>query len=99
MVININLAKDVYPLSDLQLDTKNLVEKAKTTRRPLLITEGGRSAVALIDIREFETLREQASLVLDVLDIVRAEQGPFIPHDQVKARYAWLFEESTDALA
>lgn len=99
MAININLAEDVYPLSDLQLETKKLIEKAQATRRPLLITEGGRSVVALVDIREFEALREQASLVLDVLDIVRAERMPFIPHDQVKARYAWLFEEPTDAPA
>ena len=97
MAININLAEDVYPLCDLQFDTKKLVEKARITRRPLLITEGGRSAVALIDIGEFEALREQASLALDVLDIVKAEQGPFIPHNQVKVRYAWLFEEPTDA--
>lgn len=96
MTISINLAEDVYPLSDLQFETKKLVEKAQTTRRPLLITESGRSIVALIDIREFEALREQASLVLDVLDIIKAERGPFVLHDQVKARYAWLFEEPTD---
>jgi len=99
MAININLAEDIYPLSDLQLETKKLVEKAQTTKRPLLITEGGRSIVALIDIREFEALREQAALALDVLDIIRAEQGPFIPHDQVKEQYAWLFEEPVDAPA
>jgi prevent-host-death family protein len=99
MDISINLAEDIYSLSDLQSRAKELVKKAQVTRRPLIITEGGRSVVAIVDIGEFQSLREQAMLVLDVLDIIRAERGPFTLHDEVKARYAWLFEEETDAPA
>ena len=99
MDISINLAEDIYSISDLRSRAEELVEKAQATRRPLIITEGGRSVVAIVDIREFQSLREQAMLVLDVLDIIRAEQGPFTLHDEVKARYAWLFEEEIDAPA
>lgn len=99
MEISINLAEDIYSLSDLQSRAKELVEKAQATRRPLIITEGGRSAVAIVDIEEFQSLRERAMLVLDILDIIRAERGPFTLHDKVKARYAWLLEEETDAPA
>ncbi|MFN8459232.1 MAG: type II toxin-antitoxin system Phd/YefM family antitoxin [Anaerolineae bacterium] len=97
MDISINLAEDIYPLSELQAKTEQLIEKARLTRRPLIITEEGRSIVAVIDIGEFQALREQAALALDMLDIAEAEQGSFTPHAEVKTRYSWLFEEPTDA--
>ena len=92
MDISINLAEDIYPISDLQSKAEQLVEKARTTRRPLIITEAGRSVVAIIDIGEFQTLLEQATLALDILDISEAEQGPFTPHAAVKAHYSYEIE-------
>jgi prevent-host-death family protein len=105
MGLDINLAEDIYPVSDLQSQAKQLVKKAQTTKRPLIITEEGRSTIAMLDIAEFQLLREQAALVQDVLDIVRAEEGPFrrkrvvrlTSHKEVKSRYSWLFEEQADA--
>ena len=99
MNMAINLAEDIYPISDLRSQTEQLVEKARTTKRPLIITEGGRSTVAMLDIGEFQVLREQAALVSDIVDILRAEQSPFTLHEEIKARYAWLFEEPADAAA
>ncbi|MGB0386924.1 MAG: type II toxin-antitoxin system Phd/YefM family antitoxin [Ardenticatenaceae bacterium] len=93
----INLAEDIYPISDLQSQTEQLVKKVRTTKRPLVITEAGRSAIAILDIGEFQLLREQAALMADIYDIARAEQGPFIAHEEVKSRYSWLFEEPADA--
>jgi len=90
MNISINLAQDIYPVSELSLQAKQLIEKAQTTKRPLILTEDGRSVVALLDIGEFQALQEQLQWLWDWLDITQAEHGPFLPHEEVKNRYTWL---------
>jgi prevent-host-death family protein len=95
--IEIDLATDILPLSDLKVRTEEVVKRAKETGRPMVLTEGGRSIVAVVDIGEFQRLREQAALAQDLVDIVIAERGPFISHEDVKERYGWLFEETADA--
>ena len=97
MGISINLAEDIYPLSELESQAKQLINKVQTTKRSLIFTEGGRSVVALLDIGEFQSLREQLTLMLDLLDISRAEQDEFTSHEVVKSRYAWLWEGAPDA--
>lgn len=97
MGLDINLAEDIYPFSDLQSKAEQLVKKAQRTKRPLIITEEGRSTIAMLDIAEFQLLREQAALVQDVYDIALASEGPFTSHKEVKSRYSWLFEEQADA--
>ena len=62
MNMSINLAEDIYPISELESKAKQLIEKAQATKRPLIITEGGRSKVVIIDIGEFQALREQVAL-------------------------------------
>ncbi len=96
MNVAVNLAEDIYPVSSLEVQAKQLIEKIKQTKRPLILTEAGRSVAALIDIGEFQALRDQLSLMLDLLEITQAEQGPFTAHEQVKEKYSWLFEDAVD---
>jgi len=97
MDISINLAEDIYPISEIESKATQLIKKARTTKRPLIITEEGRSAVVILDINEFQSLTEQVNLMLDVLDITYAEHGPFTNHETVKNRYARLFESFPNA--
>ncbi len=96
MNISINLAQDIYPVSALSLQANQLVKKAQTTKRPLILTEEGRSVVALLDINEFQALQEQLQWLWDWSDITQAEHGQFIPHEEVKNRYTWLLEGTSD---
>jgi len=97
MDLSINLAEDIYPISECNTKAIQLIKKAQTTKRPLIITEEGRSAVAILDINEFQALREQLNLMWDILDITNAEQGTFIDHETVKNRYARLEENFPNA--
>jgi len=97
MDISINLVEDIYPISEIESKATQLIKKAQTTKRPLIITEEGRSVVAILDINEFQALREQVNLMSDILDITYAEQGTFTDHETVKNRYARLFENFPNA--
>jgi len=95
--VDIDLARDVFPISDLAARTEEVVNKIRRTGRPMILTAEGRSVIAMVDIDEFQRLREQAALAQDLVDIVVAEKGPFTPHEEVRRRYNWLFEETAHA--
>lgn len=50
----IRLSEDLTSISDFRLRTAELVAKAKKTRRPIILTQRGRSAAVFEDVREYE---------------------------------------------
>ncbi len=57
--------------------------KVKKTRRPLVLTQRGRSAAVLEDIREYERKAERLELLEAILSGLRAvERGEVISHEK-----------------
>ena len=50
---------DVRPLADLKKHGSEVVEQALQTRRPVLITRRGRGVVVMLDLGQFEKMREE----------------------------------------
>ncbi len=54
----------IIPITDLQQKTKKYVDRVRTTRRPIIITQRGRAAAVLASAEDFEgyliTLDEQS---------------------------------------
>ncbi len=44
----------IIPISDLQSKAKQFVEMVNKTREPLIITQRGRAAAILVDVRTYE---------------------------------------------
>ncbi|CAN5752735.1 type II toxin-antitoxin system Phd/YefM family antitoxin [soil metagenome] len=79
------LSQDIRPLSEFRSNAAAFVQHVRSTRRPLVLTQHGRSAAVLLDIAEYERLLEQ----LEVLQEVQtAEQqlaeGQGIEHNDAK---------------
>ena len=53
------IADDVIPMSALRENLAGYVKQAQETKRPLLLTQNGRSAVVMMDATVFDSLREQ----------------------------------------
>lgn len=67
----IELDKDIKPISEFRANAPSLLKRVHDTKRPLVITQHGKSAAVLLDVREYEALIEK----LEVLsEIAQAEE-------------------------
>ncbi len=77
--------EDVRPLSEFRANAAALVNQVRSTRRPLILTQHGRSAAVLLDVRAYEDLVEHAELLRDI-QVAEAQvaEGKFIEHSDFK---------------
>ena len=60
------LDQDVKPISEFRANAASLVQQVQRTKRPLVITQQGRSAAVLLDVSEYEKLLAKLELLQDV---------------------------------
>jgi prevent-host-death family protein len=77
-------SQDVQPLSAFRANAAGFLEQVRATKRPLVLTQHGKSAAVVLDVDEYEALIEQVELIHDIRD-ARAElaRGEGIPHNEV----------------
>jgi prevent-host-death family protein len=77
----INLSEDLLPVSDFRTRTAEVVAKLKKTRRPVILTQRGRSTAVLEDVREYEQRTERLELLEAILTGIRAaEKDQVVSH-------------------
>lgn len=63
----------------------HFIKQVHETKRPLVITQKGKSAAVLIDVQEFEAMQEKIELLSDIqTSLNQLEIGKGIPHDDAK---------------
>jgi prevent-host-death family protein len=55
-------SEDVAPLSDLKVNPGRIVNQAKTTHRPILLTSRGRGIAVMQDLEEYEKIKRSSLL-------------------------------------
>lgn len=79
-------SQDIRPLSEFRANVASYVEQVQHTRRPLVLTQHGRSAAILMAVEAYEELVERSELAEDVR---RAEAqvtaGRGLPHGKAVA--------------
>ena len=66
--MRIDLDKDVKPISEFRANATNLIDQVNKTKRPLVITQHGKSSAVLLDVREYEALLEKIELLSDLAE-------------------------------
>lgn len=85
-VERINIARDIQPLSVFRKQASALIDRLQKSRRPLVLTRNGRSAVVVLDAAEFERMVERIELLEDVHTArEQARRGETVPQDQALA--------------
>ncbi len=82
--MEINAGQDVKPISDFRKDSARVLKRLKETRKPVLLTQHGRSVAVLLDVHEYENLeydRQFARAVAEGLGAVA--QGKTHSHRDV----------------
>lgn len=83
----IQLSEDIQPLSEVRSRVTFYIDKVKKTKRPLLITQNGKSAAVLLDVDEYETMIEKIELLEDIKTAEEQIAGKMgISHSEVKRK-------------
>lgn len=76
-------SEDVKPISDLRAKGAEIIDQAKTTRRPILITRRGRGVAVLLEVSEFERQQERMAFMQAIVEGVEAsEKGELVSHSE-----------------
>ncbi len=79
-------SEDLVPVSDFRIRTAEVVARVKKNKRPIIITQRGRSAAVLEDVGEYERRVERLDLLEAILDGIRAaERGAVVSHSKAMA--------------
>jgi prevent-host-death family protein len=82
----LNVARDIQPLSAFRKQASALIDEIQRSRRPLVLTRNGRSAVVVLDVGEFERMVERIELLEDVQTArEQARRGETVPQQEALA--------------
>ena len=84
-MLDVNLAEDVFPISQAQDSLRSVIQRASDTGRPMVITQNGRPVAAIVEIAEFERVRRLAGLAEDYREIILGQEGAWHAHEAVWA--------------
>ena len=80
-------SEDIQPLSTFRANAASLVQQVRETKRPLVLTQHGRSAAVVLDVGEYEALVEEVELLRDVRTAeYELDSGQGIDSDTAVAR-------------
>ncbi len=83
----VRLDEDIRPLSEFRAAVATFVKQLHESRRPMVLTQRGRGVAVLVDVHEYEKMRERLEILEEVY---RAEEqiasGDGIAHEEAKAR-------------
>lgn len=82
----IRLSRDIRPLSEFRANAAAFVEQVSTTRRPMILTQHGKSAAVLLGVDEYERLVERAELLDDIATAeMQIDRGEGVEHQAARA--------------
>lgn len=82
----VKLSEDLIPVSDFRIRTAEVVAKVKKNKRPIVLTQRGRSAAVLEDVGEYERRVDRLELLEAILDGIRAaERGAVVSQSKAMA--------------
>lgn len=85
----IQLDKDIQPLSEFRSKISYYFDKIKKTKRPLIITQNGKSAAIVLDISEYESMIDKIEILEDIkLAESQISAGLLTSHQEVRKRFA-----------
>ena len=77
--------QDIRPMSEFRSNTASFLKQVHETKRPLIITQHGKGAAVLLDVKEYEALLEKIELLEDVqTSLAQLENGGGVEHIQAK---------------
>jgi prevent-host-death family protein len=79
------LDEDIQPVTAFRAHAAALIARVRETRRALVLTQRGRGAAVLLDVREYERLLDELELLRDLQTAERQlARGEGVPHEAAR---------------
>lgn len=83
----ISVSKDIEPLSDFRKNAATFLKRLKAERKPIVLTQHGKSAAVLIDVSEYDRMVEHVQFLEAIIESrEQYEAGNTLTADEIKAR-------------
>ena len=83
----IKFSEDVIPLADLKVNPGKIVNRAKDTHRPILLTSRGRGVAVVQGLDEYEKSEEEREFMKAIATgLMEVREGKQLELDEVKAK-------------
>jgi len=83
----VRLDQDIRPLSDFRANVAAYLEEIKSSKRPIVITQHGKSSAVVMDVGEYEELMERIEVLSDIqLAETQIQNGHGMQHDDAKRK-------------
>ncbi len=93
----INLESDIKPLSEFRANAASFVKQVKETKRPLILTQHGKSSAVLMDVAAYQSLLEQIELLREVqVAEQQMAEGKVLSPARVKKHMADRFADESN---
>lgn len=81
----LKIDQDIRPLSEFRTGITSFFKQVHDTRRPLVITQHGKGVAVLLDVAEYEAMREKIELLEDVqISMAQIDAGSGVEHSKAK---------------
>ena len=81
-------SQDVIPLSDLKVNPGKIVNQAKDTHRPVLVTSRGRGVAVVQGLEDYEQQQEEREFMKAVAEgLLEAKEGKTYDLAEVKKKF------------
>ena len=85
----IQLDKDIQPLSKFRSKVSFYFDQVRKTKRPLVITQNGKSSAILLDVSEYQQMIDKLEVLEDIkLAESQISNGMAITHKNVRKKFA-----------
>ena len=85
----IQLDQDIQPLSKFRSKVSFYFDQVRKTKRPLVITQNGKSSAILIGVSEYQQMIDKIEVLEDIrLAETQISQGMAISHKDVRKKFA-----------
>jgi len=83
----LKIDQDIKPLSEVRIGIANFIKQVHDTKRPVIITQHGKSVAVLLDVYEYEAIQEKLELLTDIqASLNQLENGQGIAHEDAKEK-------------
>ena len=78
---------DIRPVTEFRANTSAVIEQMRASKRPVILTQHGRSTAVLLDVGVYEGMIDELEFMRD-LRVAEAQiaAGKVIPHEEVVRR-------------
>ena len=77
--------QDIRSMTEFRTSLTSFIKQVQTSKRPLVITQNGRGAAVLLDVKEYERIIEKMELLEDIQKgISQIESGKGISNTEAK---------------